>query len=249
MMRALAFALALLASGAAHAAFIQAVQGALAGGQVTSQSATGSAVGTGHTIIGGTAIDTINGATAISSITDNASGNTYTVLDTQSDGVKITLITFIGQNIQGGPTTITVNYTNTGPSFPQVFWNEYSNVSGLDGHTIQFQSSVGTGTDAVTSGNITTTVNSDTIAGFTINSFFPGGGTGGATVSAGTGYTRRSTDAAAGDWNTTTEDMTQASAGSVAGTFTVGTASGNWITAVVAVMQSAPFRTLMGVGQ
>ena len=222
-------------------AFVQAVQGALAGGQVTSQSATGSAIGSGNTVVGAIALDYVNGATAVSSITDNASGNTYTVLDTLNDGSKIELVTFIGTNITGGPTTITVNFTNSGPSFPQVVWNEYSSVGGNDGHTIQYQTSVGTGTDAVTSGSVTTTVNGDTVVGFTINSFFPGGGTGGATVSAGTGYTRRSTDATAGDWDATTEDLTQASAGAVAGTFTVGTASGDWLTAVIALKPAGTF--------
>jgi hypothetical protein len=83
----------------------------------------------------------------------------------------------------------------------------------LDKHAMQKQVGPGTGTDAVTSGNVTTTANGDYIFGVT----FDDAGTN-PTFTAGTGFTSRVTLPVSGGLSM--EDKIQSTAGSVAATFT-----------------------------
>lgn len=196
------------------------IQGAHAGTGNTGGStiaATGSAVGSGNTVVG---IVTWAGATTttLSSVKDNQS-NTYTVKDTVPDTSNDQAqASFVLGNITNGPVTITATFSNS-TVFRTIIWDEYSGAAALsdptDGHTGQLQPTPGTGTDAVKSGNITTTVNGDLIYGGTID-------TSAATLaSSGTGFTSRTSDTVGAAC--ITEDMTQATAGLVAATFTVGT--------------------------
>lgn len=84
--------------------------------------------------------------------------------------------------------------------------------SPLDASAMQSQSYPGTGTNAVTSGNITTTQNNDYLFGVTNNASNDGG----FAPTAGTGYTLRAYD----ENGPQSEDAVQSSAGSVAATFT-----------------------------
>src|SRR5207249_5561300 len=82
---------------------------------------------------------------------------------------------FSGRSAQGygvinraGPCTITANFSGSGTQEVGMLIHEISGVdtlSPLDGHAMQHQFHAGTGTDAVTSGNITTTQVGDYIMG------------------------------------------------------------------------------------
>lgn len=188
----------------------------------------GAAVGTNGTILGGVSLD--NSAGSISSITDNQ-GNTYTitsnVLDTTNNQ---RLAAFALGNIDNGPTTITVNFTGA-PIFVEMVVDEFSGgdeaANNRDGATGQFQNAPGTATDAITSGSITTTQNGDLIYGVCIRSVSA------TQPTVGTGFTVGASDNGQG-YALRSEYLTQTSAGSVAATFTQGTAS-QTVTCVIAV--------------
>jgi len=122
--------------------------------------------------------------------------------------------TFYGENCTGGSTVVTITFSQT-TTTREVIAHEIAGVAtsgSQGGHTGQFQATPGTGTDAVTSGSITTSVNGCYIFGTTT------GGLGGSIITAGTGYTARFN---AGGNNHASEDRVQASAGSIAATFTL----------------------------
>lgn len=197
----------------------------------TSISATGSVIGSGNVVCGCVFFD--NPAATLTSVTDDQS-NTYTIEQTiqNSDGSNLFLSSFYLTNITNGPKTVTANFGSSTPH-TQITWDEYSGLAAsavLDGHAGQAQAAPGTGTDAITSGNFTTTDNGDLIwAGM-----FCGSGN----AVAGTGYTRRlNNDASNGFVFICTEDKVQSAAGSVAGTYTQGSASR---TVVVALAIGVP---------
>lgn len=90
------------------------------------------------------------------------------------------------------------------------------NATPLDQGTGQAQASPGTGTDAVTSGSVTTTTNGQFVVACTVNSTEASPGAG--TISPGTGFTTLTSNPLPGIHRG--EYMIQGGAGSVAGTFT-----------------------------
>jgi hypothetical protein len=102
------------------------------------------------------------GAPHIGAITDNVGGNTYSNVDFLS-AASFALSTFYGVNVLGGPTVITWT-SDTGYTFTELIVDVFTNIvlaSALDGHSINVQTSPGTGVDAVTSGVLTTTSSGD----------------------------------------------------------------------------------------
>lgn len=157
------------------------------------------------------------------SVSDDKS-NTYTVGTAVSQN-DMTVTPFYLENIDNGPTVITVTFS-TSTAFRSVIVHEASGVatsSALDQATGQAQAAPGTGTDAVSSGSVTTTTNGQYIFGATaVTNSFPAS----QQFTAGTGYTEREeTTADSAGVNMASEDQIQTSAGSIAATFTQ--ASGN----------------------
>lgn len=180
---------------------------------VTITKAFTSNVTAGNMIIG--AIGYENNTTV--SVADTL-GNTYTVSAVNADGGNNQFQrTFYANSPTGGANTVTVTF-GASIAYRRLYISEYSGLataSPNDGDAGQLQTSPGTGTDAITSGNIVTTVNGDLIWGITQNtgSADPGSGT----LVAGTGYTQ---DAQVGTVIMRAEHKTQTTAGSVAATFT-----------------------------
>lgn len=143
----------------------------------------------------------------ISSVAGN--GNTYTLIDASADA-EGNISTYYAKNCAGGSTTVTVTFS-ADPGFGFITVHEVSGASTtapLDKNGV----TVGTpSAGVVTSGSVTTTTAGQYIFGAT----FDGGG--GATFTAGTGYTiptnaNQSTIGAS-------EYQIQGSAGSIAATF------------------------------
>lgn len=156
---------------------------------------------------------------APTSVEDNQS-NTYTVTSDLGFGNGgWTVFGFYAENITNAPTTITFTFAASA-SYAGVA-HEVSGLassSSLDGTPIaNRQDAIGTGTDAITCGAITTTVDGDYIFATHWDQFDAGG-----TISAGTGFTERLDDVTFGGFgvSASTEDQTQTSAGSITATFT-----------------------------
>lgn len=145
-------------------------------------------------------------------------GNTYTNTAVWNDAT-LTQGLSICYTIGGssGADTVTVTLGSTGGAFRRLVINEYSGVattSPVDGTPAGVGGIVATtGTDAVTSGSITTTLGGDLIFAAVMDTTSSG------TVSPGTGYTQRGY---ANTKDLVVEDKQQLAAGSVAGTFTFG---------------------------
>ena len=100
--------------------------------------------------------------------------------------------------------------------YHNIIAHEISGWNTLDQHRINPQSAPGTGANAVTSGNVTTTTNGQYIFGATIQDDF-----GPIAITPGTGFTEReSTDADNATVPQDSEDRIQATAGNIAATFT-----------------------------
>lgn len=160
--------------------------------------------------------------------TDNLS-NTYTVTfatpivnTTAGYGVAAAYLS----NIPSGPITFTATISNA-RTFLSVVADEWSGITPTSPLDVagagQAQNAAGTGTDAITSGSITTVTNGDLIYGFSvsINSFG---------LFVGTGFTLHQNVAS----TFYTEGLLQTTAGLVAATFTSGNATDNNITYVLA---------------
>jgi len=215
---------------------VQSVKGGQAAGSTTA-TATGVAVGSGNAITGFVAWHTAT-TTDLSSITDNASGNTYTILNRQSATSLADNwcgATFACTNVINGPTILTATFGSSITDI-EIVWSEstgYSGTVAVDGHASNVQGGPGTTADAITSGSITTADNGDFIFGAVLDI------TGGSGVTtAGTGFTLLINNDASNATNfTSTEWKVQSSAGPVAGTFT-DTAHGageHYITGVIAL--------------
>jgi hypothetical protein len=176
----------------------------------------GSAVASGSWVVG---MAVNYNAEAIFTITDNQSNN-YPIVQ-NIVGLIAQVVVFAGGPITNGPTILTAN---TADNFPTIFASEYSGVSGLDGFRANEQENA-TGTDSLTSLAITTTVNGCKIWGGLICNDVA--------AVAGTGYTSRyvGTDG----WFPVSEDRDQASAGSIAATFTPSAGATPTVAAVVAL--------------
>lgn len=195
-----------------------------------------SAVGSGHAVMGYVSYG--DGSVGISSVTDDKS-NTYTVVDQIADSPNAQqYASFYLLNVTNAPQTITVNFT--GPfAFRAICVDEFSGIAttlALDGHTGQVQTGVGTGTNAATSGNTTTTAAGDLIYGMI-------GDDSNLTnlIAPGTGFLRlNSYDGAGNGLPMATEWALQGSASSAtAATFTSAVGSSTLITMVMAFKAAA----------
>jgi hypothetical protein len=186
----------------------------LAGGH-TSISCVGSTIGTGN-LVCGTCVWGTQTASDLTSVTTNQS-QTATIVDKFVDATSNeTVATFYLANVAAGTTTFTMNMASSLFTL-EIAWDEYSGIATatpIDGHAGQYQINPGTGTDACTSTSIATTANGDLIyaVGYSMN-------TGITNLTAGTGFTNRSSSTGNG-FNFYTADKVQSTAGSVAATWT-----------------------------
>ena len=141
-------------------------------------------------------------------------GNTYSVATNDFDaGNRQGLAILYAPNIRGGANTVTVNLGLT-LGYRRIIVSEYSGIATtapLD-VTAKNQAPGTTATDGVTSGAASTTLNGDLIFGVAMDDSGLFG-----TITAGTGFTRR---AFVNNMDLATEDRVQATAGSIAATFT-----------------------------
>jgi hypothetical protein len=187
-----------------------------------------SSVTAGHTIVGGGFYS--GTSITVTSITDNcntgATSNTYTIVDTLINGTTIWTNTFwatVGATTASCTVTMTFNTSVAGAKMAIHDVSGITATTPVDVHAIANQSAPGTGTNAVTSGSVTTGSSGDYIFGFTSDvSNNP-------TCTAGTGYTIRETGS-----SLCSEDQVQSSAGAIAATFTQVSATDNFATAIVA---------------
>lgn len=192
----------------------------------------GAAVGSGSDVLGMVSWDS-TGVT-LSSVTDDK-GNTYALEATVTnvaDGQNYAA--YSRTNITNAPITITANFS-AGVDFRAVTAEEFSGGSTAstderDGHTGQYQGTPGTGTDAVTSGNITTSVNGDLI--------WSGVGSRAADSSPAIGTSFTNGSGMQNNLRINTEYRTQSTAGSVAGTWTQSPTPGGVSTFVIALKPS-----------
>lgn len=164
-----------------------------------------SAVGAGNLVRGyvtwGTAV-----LTDLNTVTDDK-GNTYTIVDKVADGGNVQSYgSFYLENITNAPTIITANFLNT-PVVRAIVVGEYNTLaqaSAINGHAMILRTNPGTGADAITTGNFTTTQAGDTVTSGILNT--SAGPL--ATVAHGTGFTDEEGDTAA-TCDLKTEDLTQ----------------------------------------
>mgnify|MGYP001570388569 CR=1 FL=1 len=160
-------------------AWVQGAESALT--SATTQAITfGSSTTTGNTIICGTAFAT---SVNLLSAADTSGANTYTLLtETTRVAADISVQQFYATNITGGWTVLTATYQNSSNA-KGVQCAEFSGMgqAGLDQQAGNAQDNPGTGTDAVTSGNVTTTAADEVL--FTTSCCTP------TTINVGTNYT------------------------------------------------------------
>lgn len=156
----------------------------------------------------------IDGTNDITGISDGV--NTYTQVDTHTavyGGLNTRISTYYAKDITGGSLTLTTSASTSQTAIARTYICEVAGAdltSPLGVHAIQTQVTPGTGTDLVTSGNVTTTENGDYIFAATLSN------NGGETFSAGTGFNVADTITS---WMAS-EYRVQSSAGPIAGTFT-----------------------------
>lgn len=163
-------------------------------------------VTTGNLIVVGVSWDHGQNGT-LGSVTDDQL-NAYSVLDQGENVNDQALGTAYAKNVTGGSVTITANFVGGNASFRRIVAGEYSGLdtsSPLDGHDIALSSS---GSATPSSPAIVTTADGDTIIGLVEDTQES------ATVTAGSGFTMRTTSGAYGGLNL--EDKVQGTAGSVA---------------------------------
>ena len=168
-----------------------------------------------------TACFVMDPAQTVASMTDTRS-NTWTRAHRIIGGGGGTVEIWYAMNVSAGANTVTGNYSGS-TSYAAMMLHEYSGAaisSALDVVAAQNQTNPGVAADAVSSGANTTTVNGALIFGCT------GEGGGAGILSAGTSFTLRST--VYGD--SPSEDRIQATAGSVAATFTTDVSTSNHTT-------------------
>lgn len=160
-----------------------------------------------------------NSGGSISGVSD-AMGNTYVSAGTPlaPPGEEVYAIYYC-KNVLGGTGAITATFASSA-NYSGIAYFRYTGLSssadaqGMNGST---QTASGTGTDAVTSGNITPSAQPAMVFGLTVD------GDGGSTLTAGTGYTTRG---AVSNWDsvigfsTLAEDKRITSTSAVAATFT-----------------------------
>jgi hypothetical protein len=173
------------------------------------------AVGSGNLVVGIATWD--SSASVLNSVTDDK-GNTYNVADSINDATNgQRAASFWLSGITNAPITVTANLSANNQA-ARVAIGEYSGVaptSPLDGHVGQVQNAAGTGANAVTSGNITTTADGDLIYGMVI-----GDGGVAATRTQGTGFTLENSSPGTNVAALSTEYQVQVTHGAIAATWT-----------------------------
>jgi hypothetical protein len=164
------------------------------------------------------------------SVTDTQ-GNSYTVVDNPTSGSYGRAAMAYAIARASAADTVSCNFSAAGIG-KSIIVHEIGGVNPsvpLDGHKMAVRTSPGTGANAVTSTNITTTTSGDYVVGFTFNS-----SSNGADWNAGTGYVRRQ-DLRTASYAMASEDRIQTTAGAIAATFTAtASAFGEFITGVMA---------------
>lgn len=192
-----------------------------------------------------------NDPITLSSVTDTL-GNTYTVVQTVNIALAQRYATAYAKNILGGANTVTATFSLATAIFRGIIVHEVSGAdttAPLDKNAGQVQTAPGTGANAVTSGAVVSTTDGQYLFGFTAE----GAGVS-TTITQGTGYTlRQRTQSSTTTEEQASEDQIQATAASIAATFTIGTDTemGTLILTFKAAGAAAatPQRTLIGVGQ
>jgi hypothetical protein len=186
----------------------------------------------------------------LSSVTDTQ-GNTYTLLDNPTTYINKRGALAHAVMASSGSNTVTATFSAT-TDVPQIIIHEISGVNTttpIDNNQHLMAGGEATGTDAVTTGNITTTQNGDYI--------FCGATASGITLTAGSNspaYTNRATVNGVLSQVSRSEDQVQTSAGTISGRFTPSGAN-NWVVGVMAFQPAAagaactPTLTLLGVGR
>lgn len=175
-----------------------------------------------------------NSSTDVSSISDGV--NTYTQIDTHTEtlgGALIRLTTYYAKNITGGSLTLTTTLSASNVNASRTVIAEVSGADAgapLDVHTVQSQTNPGSGTDAITSGSVSTSTSGQYVYGATIPS-------NNSTFSAGTGFTDVTHVALAA-----AEYQIQSAAGSIAATFTESGGTLTYFTAVATFKAAASSR-------
>lgn len=177
-------------------------------------------VGSGNTVMG--VLIVARYSYSLSSITDDK-GNSYTIVDSYAGDNSDTMYSFYASNLTNSPKTITANFT--GNVYAQIAIDEYSGVGTLDVHGFNYQSSVTTAANNITSGNVTPTQNGDLIYGGTMCY-----STGTGAPTAGSGFTGRNSTAY---FYGATEDQVQTTAAAIAATFTAYAATSYVGTAIM----------------
>lgn len=195
----------------------------------------GGAVGSGNLVCGVVTFHATN-TTALANVTDNK-GNVYTFYTVQHAANLQCTALYWANNIVNAPTIVTANFSPAS-SFLRIAADEYSGidttVGALDGHLLS-DSTPGTGTDAVTSGAITTTADGDLLYAATQDT----NATGSQTIAAGTNFVKRNDGGASAATAIVTEDQVQATRGAVSGTFTISLAGHAMGTGVLAFKAAA----------
>lgn len=169
-------------------------------------------------------VSCIHAGAGITSVTDTL-GNSWAAATNLTDNSTYSLAMFYAYSPSGGANTVTVNFTGSVGYAHQVIgeWSGVASSSPLDKSTGQFQATPGTGSNAVTSGTVTTTTNGQLIVGCANSDPYVSG-----QLSAGTGFDIR--QQLFGDHPM--EDDVQATAGNIAATFTTNQAGGSYTTLV-----------------
>ena len=209
----------------------------------------GAAVAVGELINVAITFGQLSNVPASSVITDNL-GNTYTnrtrTTDATNQQVVETwrcIVTVAGTptiQSQYNPTPGTTQAQNTVMSIDPFTGSDAASAN--DGQNAQLQNAPGTGTDAVSSGTITTATNGSLVYGACIES-----STGTDPGSIGTGFTLAQSNPGGG-LVLKTEWKTQVTAGATAATFTTASGAGAFLTAGHAITPAASVLTPL-VGQ
>jgi hypothetical protein len=211
----------------AATAFVQGKAGNGSGATTTLAITFDSNVTNGNCIVGFGA-DYID-ARSLSSVSDTRS-TMYTLKDNPTTYMNVTMSgTFYGCLTSGGANTVTLTFSG---NITEGACGAVHEVSGVDtGTPFDVNKAAGGeagGTDAVSTGAVTTTANGDYI--------FVGAGIIAETLTPGTNYTGRTTDSVQ-TVHCRTEDQIQAAAGSIVGTFTPSGAA-YWAVGLLALRES-----------
>lgn len=217
---------------------VQSATGSNAGASTTASVTLGAPVTSGNAIVG--SFQVVGGSFASYSVSDDK-GNIYNIGGISSFGRSGQF--WLG-NITNAPSVITVTINASNGAW-LLLADEFSGVATLsDGHT-QNQNVPGTGTDAMTSGAITTTVNGDLIVGSGWDT-----DSAASTLTAGTGFAGLASIATF-NGRGLQEWLVQGTASSIAATFTMGSASDGAGAHVVALKAGSgatpPANLLVGV--